>query len=207
MTENFPSQPEEHEKSTKSLLVSSAAFFIELVKIVAVCVSIIIVVRWFLFQPFYVKGSSMEPNFYDGEYLIIYQLPYRFPGRLHKFSEKDRGKVIIFHPPNEMDQFYIKRIIGLPGERVEIVDGKIKIYNEENSAGFILDEKYLDDSVQTLSGMYDDITLGLKEIYVLGDNRSRSLDSRRIGPIPIYNLIGTPIVRGWPIEKAGLIME
>jgi len=180
-------------------------FVLELVKVTAVCAIVIIMIRWFLFQPFYVKGSSMEPNFYEGEYLIIYQLPYRFPGRFNAFKEGDRGKALILHPPNDPKEFYIKRLIGLPGERIKIENGKIKIYNAATPNGFLLDESYLPKGLNTLQGRYDDVQLSLDEVYVLGDNRGYSLDSRRIGPIPIKNVIGTPVVRGWPFDRAGLI--
>ncbi len=180
-------------------------FILELVKVTVISAMVIICVRWFLFQPFYVKGESMEPNFFDGEYLIIYQLPYRFPDRFHKFSEADRGTPLIIHPPNEPDQFYIKRLIGLPGERIVIDNGGINIFNSSHSGGFKLVEDYLPAAAETLSGSYNDIQLGLDEVFVLGDNRVRSLDSRRFGPIPKKNVIGEPILRGWPWERFGLI--
>jgi signal peptidase I len=192
----------------QSIFVSFLEFILELVKVTAICASIIILIRWFLFQPFFVKGSSMEPNFHDGEYLIIYQLSYRFPGQFHNFTEANRGKPIIFHPPNDSDQFYIKRLVGLPGERVEIKDGKIKIYNEKNPEGFVLDEtSYLSFGEDTRSGSHSNIQLGADQIYVLGDNRDASLDSRRIGPIPIYNVIGEPVFRGWPLDKIGILKK
>ncbi|MFH1712936.1 MAG: signal peptidase I [Candidatus Jacksonbacteria bacterium] len=182
-------------------------FVLELVKVTAICASIIILVRWFLFQPFYVKGSSMEPNFFDGEYLIIYQLPYRFPQKFGKFQEEDRGRTLIFHPPNDPKEFYIKRLIGLPGERVEITDGRVKIYNDIYPNGFILDENYLPFEIKTLSGSYNDILLGVDQIYVLGDNRGYSLDSRRLGPVPMQNVIGEPVFCGWPLDKIGLLKK
>jgi len=180
-------------------------FILELIKVVAICAGIIILIRWLFFQPFYVKGSSMEPNFEEGEYLIIYQLPYRFPERFSVYQEKDRGIPIIFHPPNDPQQFYIKRLIGLPGERVIIKENKVKIINSTNPDGFYLDEPYLSTGEQTLPGSYDDVWLSLDQVYVLGDNRTRSLDSRRIGPIPIDHVIGKPILRGWPINRAGRV--
>ncbi|HBH46123.1 MAG: signal peptidase I [Candidatus Jacksonbacteria bacterium RIFOXYC2_FULL_44_29] len=182
-------------------------FILELVKVTVICAVIIILVRWLLFQPFYVNGASMEPSYYDGEYLIIYQLPFRFADRFHPFTEANRGRTIIFHPPNDPAQFYIKRLIGLPGERVKITEGQVYIYNSENQQGFLLSEGYLPLGTQTLSGNYDDIQLGLNEIYVLGDNRAHSLDSRRLGAIPISNVIGEPVLRGWPWDRFGVIKK
>ena len=186
---------------------SLADFFLELIKVVAICAAIIILVRLMLFQPFYVKGSSMEPNYHDGEYLIIYQLPYRFPHFFHTFTEKERGRTIIFHPPNDPKEFYIKRLIALPGERVKIEDGVITIYNQDHPEGFALQEQYLPDGVRTMPGTAHEVTIGLDKIFVLGDNRSASLDSRRIGSVPVQNVIGEPIVRGWPLNRIGILRK
>ena len=194
---------EPRESWTRSL----ADFFLELIKVVAICASIIILVRWLLFQPFYVKGSSMEPNYHDGEYLIIYQLPYRFPDLFKTFTEKERGRTIIFHPPNDPKEFYIKRLIGLPGERVKIEDGTVTIYNSENPEGFVLGEEYLPKGVRTLPGNTSEVTLGVDKIFVLGDNRGASLDSRRIGSVSIQNVLGEPIIRGWPLNKIGILKK
>lgn len=149
----------------------------------------------------------MEPNYFEGEYLIIYQLPYRFPDRFHKFTEANRGQALIVHPPNEPDQFYIKRLIGLPGERIVIDKGGIIIFNSSHPGGFSLDENYLPVTTETLSGSYNDIQLSLDEVFVLGDNRGLSLDSRSFGPIPKNKVIGEPILRGWPWERFGLIHD
>lgn len=200
------SAPEHAIEPPRSRFSEALDFAVELIKIVAVCASMLILVRWFLFQPFIVKGSSMEPNFYEDEYLIIYELPYHFPKMFGKFSEDDRGRALIVHPPNDPKEFYIKRVVGLPGERVRIQDGRVTIYNTAHPDGFTLNESYLSPGAQTLTeDRYKDITLGLDEIYVLGDNRGASLDSRRIGPIPVKNVIGEPILRGWPLERIGLL--
>ena len=180
-------------------------FVVELVRVTVICAVIIISVRWFLFQPFYVNGSSMEPNFYDGEYLIIYQLPYRFPNQFDRFTEENRGQTLIFRPPNALDQFYIKRLIGLPGEEVEIKEGKVIVYNDHFPDGFQLEEHYIPFGMQTLTDSHDRVRIGQDEIFVLGDNRTRSLDSRRIGAVPIKNVVGRPVIRGWPITRVGVI--
>lgn len=189
----------------KSKWRSAFEFFVELIKVTVICATIIIAVRFFLFQPFIVKGQSMEPNFYDGDYLIIYQLPYRFPEVFKSFSEEDRGISIIFHPPNAEDQFYIKRLVGLPGEEVEIKEGKVTVYNDHFLNGFVLDELYLEEGLQTIGKGDGKLKLGMNEVYVLGDNRGRSFDSRQIGPIPIKNVVGRPVLRSWPIYRAGII--
>jgi len=169
-------------------------FVFEVVKIVVVVLAIILPVRYFLMQPFFVKGASMEPNFDDGQYLIIDELSYRF-------RQPARGEVVVFRYPVDPSQFYIKRIIGLPGETVEVADGRIKITNTEHSLGFVLDEsKYLSATVST----YGDVkkVLGQGEYFVMGDNRSASYDSRRWGILPEANIIGRAWLRAWPPKTA-----
>ena len=171
------------------------SFFFELVKIVVISLVIIIPVRYFLIQPFYVKGASMEPNFYDHEYLIIDEITYRF-------RDPERGEIIVFRYPRNPQEYFIKRIIGLPGEKIEIKDDKVKIFNAENPNGFALDEsKYLSSSVTT-SGEINQ-TLG-EEYFVMGDNRQYSSDSRSWGPVPEADVMGKVVLRAWPLGKAGI---
>jgi signal peptidase I len=168
------------------------AFLFELVQIAAISLAIIIPVRYFLVQPFYVKGASMEPNFFDHEYLIIDEISYRL-------REPVRGDIMIFRYPADPKQFFIKRLIGLPGETVEIIEGKIKIYNSGNPNGFVLSEdKYLE---QPFTATARTVTLKDNEYYVLGDNRVASLDSRYFGPIKGDMVIGRVWVRGWPLDR------
>ena len=161
-------------------------FFVELVKIVLVSLAIIIPIRQFLIQPFYVKGASMEPNFEDHEYLIIDEITYRF--RLPM-----RGEIVVFKAPTEAQQFFIKRIIGLPGETVAVKDGKVLIN------GDILDEELYLGNLTTQG----DRTEKLKEnhYFVMGDNRNASYDSRLFGPIVRSSIIGRTVFRGWPYDK------
>ena len=118
-------------------------FVWEVIKIVVISLIIIIPVRYYLVQPFFVRGSSMEPNFDNGQYLVINEIGYRF-------ENPDRGEVIVFRYPFEPSQYYIKRIIGLPGEVVEIKNGHVAIYNEESPQGKALDESaYLSEKTIT----------------------------------------------------------
>jgi len=169
-------------------------FVFELIKIVIISLVIIIPIRYFLIQPFYVKGASMEPNFYDREYLIIDEISYR----LH---EPARGDIIVFRYPRNPQEFFIKRVIGLPGEKVEIKDGDIKIYNKEYPEGFILKEAYLPDGLKTYSLTEDIVTLGDNEYFVLGDNRNSSKDSRSFGPVDKSFIVGRVLLRGWPFNR------
>ena len=166
----------------------------EVLEVVIVAVATVFLIRTFLMQPFFVKGASMEPSFDDNQYLIIDEISYRV-------RQPERGEVIVFKYPVDPTQYYIKRVIGLPGETVEVVDGQVKIFNNEHPLGFVLDEsKYLPLNVATYGG--DKTTLGEGEYFVLGDNRSASYDSRRWGVLPFANITGRVWLRAWPPQTA-----
>lgn len=165
----------------------------ELFKIILIAAVIVIPIRFFLIQPFFVKGASMEPNFDDGEYLIIDEISYRL-------RQPVRGEVIVFRFPGDPSQFYIKRIIGLPEETVEIIGNRIKIANKENPNGFFLEE---DEYLRNIPNLGDDrMVLSENEYFVMGDNRAASYDSRRWGPLPEKNIIGRAWLRAWPVSRA-----
>lgn len=178
------------------MLKDSFLFIFELLKIVVISLVIIIPVRYFLIQPFYVKGASMEPNFHDHEYLIIDEISYRF-------NERQRGDVIVFRYPKNPQEYFIKRIIGLPGEEIEVKDGDVVIYNDENPDGFVLAEDYLEEGVKTLNigNRVNKVILGKNEYFVLGDNRNQSKDSRTFGPVNENYITGKVLFRGWPLNK------
>lgn len=162
----------------------------EVLKIVIVALLVVVPIRYFVFQPFFVRGQSMEPNFHQGDYLIIDELSYQF-------RAPQRGEVIVFKYPQDPTQRYIKRIIGLPGETVKIKSGQVSIY--KNGQIQTLDElTYLPQSTQTLGDM--EITLDNNDYFVLGDNRPVSSDSRRWGVLPEENIIGRVLLRAWPVS-------
>lgn len=164
------------------------SFVWETAKIIIIALLIVVPIRTFLFQPFFVKGQSMDPTFENGDYLIVDELSYRF-------RDPERGEVVVFKYPNDPSQRYIKRVIGLPGETVEIKGGKITIINEKGKE--LLDEKYLPSNILTLGDA--NIALSQEEYFVLGDNRMASSDSRRWGALPEKNIIGRVFLRAWPI--------
>lgn len=171
---------------------AALGFLFELIQVMAISLAIIIPVRYFLIQPFYVKGASMEPNFFDHEYLIIDELSYRF-------HQPERGDIVVFRYPNDPKQFFIKRVIGLPGETVDIAGGQIKIFNTKEPNGVVLDEKtYLD---QDFTATTRTVTLKNDEFFVLGDNRAASLDSRYFGPVKQSFVVGRVWLRGWPFDR------
>jgi signal peptidase I len=180
----------------------------EVVKMVFWVVVIIVPLRVFLIQPFFVQGASMEPNFEDREYLIINELGYKSTDvfnwfTVNSYKNLERGDVVVFRYPNNPSIFYIKRVIGLPGEKVEIRDNHVIISNSQNPDGFLLDEsKYLSPTVETNGNQ----TVQLKndEYFVLGDNREHSSDSRSWGSVPERDVVGKVLLRAWPIGKAKL---
>lgn len=176
-------------------IFSFLLFVWEILKIILVALLVVIPIRYFLFQPFFVRGQSMEPNFHNGDYLIIDEISYRF-------SDPKRGEVIVFKYPNNPSQRYIKRVIGLPGETIEIKEGSIIIYYQGN--GQVLDESdYLFSSVQTPGSLQ--VSLGEGEFFVLGDNRAFSFDSRRWGSLKRENIVGRVFIRAWPFTALAKI--
>lgn len=167
----------------------------DLLEVVIVSAIIVVPIRYFLIQPFFVQGQSMEPNFHNSDYLIIDELSYRL-------REPQRGEVVVFKFPQDKSQYYIKRIIGLPGETLEIDRNQITVFNTEYPEGFNLKEDYLDEiNRQTDLGKIK-ITLQEGEFYVMGDNRRASYDSRRWGVLTRKDIIGRAWIRAWPINTA-----
>jgi len=178
-----------------SIWQTISEFVVEIIKVVIISLAIIIPVRYFLIQPFYVKGASMEPNFYDHEYLIINEILYRF-------EKPQRGDIIVFRYPKDPSQYFIKRIIALPGEKVKIKENKVFIYNDQYPDGIAINEDiYLPEEESTPNLGKTEFILAEDEYFVLGDNREASLDSRRFGPVPRRLIIGKAWIRGWPFDK------
>ncbi|MBI2639988.1 MAG: signal peptidase I [Candidatus Sungbacteria bacterium] len=169
----------------------------EFVKFLVIASAIALPVRYFVAQPFIVKGASMQPNFENSEYLIIDELSYFF-------REPERGEVVVFRYPLDTRQYFIKRIIGLPGERVEIKGGKVFTGNADSKESVLLEEPYLSKGTET-TGDYIIITLGSGDYFVLGDNRTQSSDGRVWGALPRRLIIGRALLRAWPVSKAGLL--
>lgn len=191
--ETPPQEPLQNQNG-QGALVNIGLFILELIKIGLMAGLTIWMVRYFLFKPFYVKGQSMEPNYFEKEYLIIDELTYRF-------REPVRGEVIVLKAPVAENNFYLKRIVGLPGERVKVEDFKVIIYNQEYPEGKVVEENYLTESTPGSIS----VTLGPSQYFVLGDNRDSSFDSRRFGPIEKKDIVGRTWLRGWPVTRVGIL--
>jgi len=167
--------------------------FFELVKVTVLALAIVVPIRYFLIQPFYVKGASMEPNFHDNEYLIINEITYRF-------AEPTRGEVVVFKYPRDPEQYFIKRVIGMPGESVKIDSGLVYVKTVGAADYQLLDESaYLDGYVKTYPNL--ELTMNEGEYFLMGDNRSASLDSRIFGAVGRDFIVGKTWLRAWPLDK------
>lgn len=187
------------------------SFIFELIKVFFLAVVIIVPIRLFLFQPFFVKGASMEPTFSEGDYLIINEWGYKkteigFFGfdtgiSVNPFREVERLAVVVVRSPDSIRNgatYFIKRVIGLPGETVIIEDGHVKIINKNSPKGFVLDESaYLNASVKTIG---TGLTLGEDEYFIMGDNRGNSSDSRSWGALKKDHMVGTVFLRVFPLS-------
>ncbi|MBA7677257.1 Signal peptidase I T [subsurface metagenome] len=147
-------------------------------------------------QKFVVDGPSMNSSFHDGQQLLVSKVVY-------KFHEPERGDVIIFHPPYNEKEEYIKRVIGLPGESVEITEGTVYVHKKDGTT-LPLDEPYVTKSAR-LSFKGD--TIPENKYFVLGDNRNNSSDSRNGWTVPFQNIIGKVWLSVWPPERWGLVVN
>jgi len=173
-----------------------SSFGKELFHFALIIIFIVLPIRLFVAQPFIVVGSSMEPTFVNNNYLIVDELSYLL-------SNPKRGDVIIFKFPNgeKKQKYFIKRVIGLPGETVEIKDGKVTIKNSGNPEGFVLGENYLKDLPTNVMS----VTLDGTHYFVMGDNRGVSYDSRSWGPLDEKDIVGKALLRLLPFNEIGIL--
>jgi signal peptidase I len=166
----------------------------EIIFLVVLAVIIVVPIRVFVAQPFVVEGQSMFPTFKNGDYLVIDELTYHF-------SDPSRGDVIVFRYPNNPSVFYIKRVIGLPGERVSIERGIVTITKTDGTS-FTIEEPYVvaEDATYSLNA-----TMGTDQYFVMGDNRPKSSDSRVWGALPKDDIIGRAFVRMFPVANAAVL--
>jgi signal peptidase I len=177
-----------------NILRRLGAFFLDVFQVIVFAISLFLFMYLLLFQPHKVKGDSMQPNYPNAEYLLTDKVTYRF-------NEPKRGDVIVFKPPPAPEDEYIKRIIGLPGDRVKVEGGKVYINSK------VLREDYLSSTLYTSGGTFlpdgDEITVPKDNYFVMGDNRPYSSDSRSWGFVPKANITGRAWFIYWPPNKIG----
>jgi len=208
----------ENPATNKPDLGDTPAIAWEIVKTIVGVAAFVIFFRFFVIQPFYIIGSSMLPDFHEGEYLFIDEASYHL-------RAPDRGEVVVFRHPDEACtafvksnqllktvvqgpcKSYIKRVIGLPGETVVVENGKVTVINEANPNGLVLDEKYIETGIKTLGNLR--VTLAKDEYFVLGDNRepNASSDSREWGPLTKDYIIGRAWLRLLPVTDLSFISK
>ncbi len=170
------------------------ASLLEIFEVLVIAIVAVVIVRRYLIQPFLVSGDSMVPNFQNGNYLLIDELTYHL-------RAPERGEVVVFRFPKNESTYFIKRVIGLPGERVRIDNGTVTIFNADHKDGLVLKEDYLQGEPTTGTR---DVQLGENEYYVLGDNRPASYDSRSWGAVPKKDIVGVVRLRLWPVAEASV---
>jgi signal peptidase I len=158
----------------------------EVIEVVIIALAMVFVMRSFIVQPFLISGSSMLHTFFDGDYVLVDELTYRF-------KEPERGDIIVFRFPLSPNIYYIKRVIGVRGDRVVVSAGEVKINDKK------IKEDYLDKGMYT-NGK-SDVFVGDNQVFVMGDNRTGSSDSRIWGFVPYENIIGVVRLRLLPLNK------
>ena len=170
-------------------------------------IAIVVILHLFVFQAFHVVGTSMINTLHDTDYLIISKVGDTESQMARTFGHKndvyipERGQIIVFHFPLDPTKIFVKRVIGLPGDRVVVKGGKVTIYNNANPNGFNPDAKYESASTVTLEDT--DYTVPPGNVFVMGDNRSNggSYDSRQWGPVPSSYIIGDVVLRLLPLDQ------
>lgn len=166
----------------------------EFIRYGVIAVLIAVPFRIFIAQPFVVSGESMYPTFKDHDYLIVDRLTYRY-------EEPERGEVIVFRYPKDPSRFFIKRIIGLPGETIRLENGFIFV-SKDGKPEEKIEETYLKDNEKTAKGTYK---IGEGEYFVMGDNRPVSSDSRVWGNLPEKDITGRALIRLFPLRTIGIL--
>ncbi len=183
-------QPPPHQRSR------GVGWVIEIAVTVGLAIALYFVIQTFIVQTYRVEGQSMDRTLHDGQHLLIDKLTPRF-------DSYSRGDIVVLHPPDQAEAStpYIKRVIGVPGDHVEIRAGGVWIN------GVRLDEPYVPDGAATRSEdpAFDTVDLGPDEVWVMGDNRLHSVDSRTFGPVRISEIIGRAWLRFWPLDNIGIL--
>ncbi|MFA7301030.1 MAG: signal peptidase I [Candidatus Shapirobacteria bacterium] len=180
---------------------SFGSFILEFVQSIVLALSVFVLVYLFIAQPNEVKGSSMVPNFTDGEYLLTDKLTYQF-------SDPKRGDVVVFKAPpsepcSENECEYIKRVMGVPGDTVMVLEGKVYLNGKLLDQTFLPNDYVSDPGEFSVEGEEKIVPPGM--YLAFGDNRSHSRDGREFGPIKKSLIVGRAFFKYWPFNSVGLI--
>lgn len=177
-------------------------FLIDAVETIAIAVGIFFVIYTFIAQPHQVKGESMQPNYFEDEYILTSKM-YTWLGT------PERGDVIVLKSPDNANEQFIKRIIGLPGEKIKVEDNKVTIVNNQHPNGFVLQESYLPANLPIPDGAFlregDLVQIPDNNYVVMGDNRPASYDSRNWGLLSKDKIIGKAFFVYWPLTSFGFV--
>jgi signal peptidase I len=190
-----------------SLADKARAFLGAILSWVILPLLVVFVIHTFIFQPYRVSGTSMFPYLEDSNYLVISKVEQTFVSLQHLLGNKSvgylpkRGQIIVLRYPKDPTQTFVKRVVGLPGDRVVIKDGEVNVYNFAHPEGFNPDIPY--EPVYTKTDVDTDVTVNPNEVFVLGDNRlpGKSSDSRYWGQLPSSDIIGPAVLRLWPVDQ------
>lgn len=160
--------------------------------VIALILGLALGIRFFVMAPYLVEGASMEETFHSFDYLMVDRITYRY-------NEPQRGDVVVMKFPLDTSRSFIKRVIGLPGETVEMQGTTVTIYNDENPDGLVIEESYVDPRHSAETEL--SVTLSDEEYFVLGDNRAESADSRYWGALPHSDIVGRPLIRIYPFNN------
>lgn len=169
--------------------------FYDIFRFSIIAILIVLPIRMFIAQPFIVSGASMKETFHNGDYLIVDQISYRL-------SDPERGDVIVFHYPRDPSKFFIKRIIGLPGDTISIEGRQVTISNKDFPDGFIINEPYIKSMSEK---NFHNETLNHNEYFVMGDNRDESSDSRSWGILQKEKIVGRALLRLYPTNAINFL--
>ncbi|PIR42972.1 signal peptidase I [candidate division WWE3 bacterium CG10_big_fil_rev_8_21_14_0_10_32_10] len=176
---------------------------LEGIQVIGISAILIVILHVLIIQPQEVKGMSMYPYLNDGDHLMTEKITYRL-------RDPQRGEIVVFEYPLNRSEDYIKRVIGLPGEKIQVKNNKVIIYNNNNPEGFVLEEDYLDSKAITQGREFikDGQILQIPDgkYVVFGDNRDRSSDSRQWGFIEKSDIVGRALFRFWPPQSVGSLI-
>jgi signal peptidase I len=192
MSEDYFAYPSPHQQQPKQSLKDH---FVELFQTLVVFATIATIIYWLIAQPHKVSGSSMFPNFKDGDYIITDKVSYKFHG-------PERGDVVVFRNPRDESQDFIKRIIAIPGDRVKVENNRVYVNDK------LIDEPYLRPEIITYPQSFmrngEEVVVEPDHYVVFGDNRPHSSDSREWGFVKKNEIIGRVFLRYWPKDEIGV---